>query len=289
MYRAKSRGKARYDVYDDELHANTEARRELETAMRDGLKNNLISMVFQPVIEVDTGLVVGAEALMRARDSHGRMLPTLPCVLAAEAAGLSDALSTRVLFLALRAASSWPDALHVAVNISARELTSPGLRGRVERALAEHDVAADRLVLEITETALLAAGPSALRELDRIRSLGVRIAIDDFGTAYATLANLTTLPVDVLKVDASFTAGLPDQPVHTAIVHGVASMAFELGIPCVVEGVETKAQVDALRGMTVYAQGWYWGQPVAEGVIPSVPAVPAPRGLSDRPTRVDGV
>ena len=117
-------------------------------------------------------------------------------------------------------------------------------------------------------SSMLSAGPSALDELARLRSLGVRVAIDDFGTAYATLANLTTLPVDVLKVDMSFTAGLPHERTHTAIVHGIASMAFELDIPCVIEGVETLTQLDAIRGMSVQAQGWYWGKPQGPGHIP---------------------
>lgn len=276
MYRAKGRGKNRSDVYDDELHASTEARRELENGMREGLQHDRIRMVFQPIVNVDSGIVIGAEALMRLRDANGRLLPTLPAVMAAEAAGLASALSDRVLARSLRAARLWPAELSVAVNVSARELTSTDLQARVERALAKYELAPNRLVLEITESSIIGAGPSALRELERLRAQGVKIAIDDFGTAYATLANLTLLPVDTLKVDASFTAGLPTLPAHTAIVHGVASMAYELDIPCIVEGVETVEQLNALRGLAVHAQGWLWGQPTAEDQIPHT-QVPLPR------------
>jgi diguanylate cyclase (GGDEF)-like protein/PAS domain S-box-containing protein len=288
MYRAKGRGKNRHDVYDEELHASTEARRDLENGMREGLRHDRIRMVFQPIVNVDSGIVIGAEALMRLHDANGRLLPTLPAVMAAEAAGLASALGDRVLARSLRAARRWPAELSVAVNVSARELTSTDLRPRIERALSKYELAPNRLILEITESSVIGAGPSALRELERLRAQGVRIAIDDFGTAYATLANLTLLPVDILKVDASFTAGLPTLPTHTAIVHGVASMAFELGIPCIVEGVETVEQLDALRGLAVHAQGWLWGQPTAEDLIPHAQApMPLPLPRAEQTVRAD--
>jgi len=164
----------------------------------------------------------------------------------------------------------------IAVNISARELTGRDLRNRIEQALQRHDFDPARLVLEITESSILSAGPTALAELEKLRQRGVQVAIDDFGTAYATLANLTILPVDVLKVDTTFTVGLPHQRTHTAIVHGIASMAFELDIPCIVEGVETDAQLEALQGMSVEAQGWYWGKPQGAGHIPILNPVSLP-------------
>ncbi|MEO8519260.1 MAG: EAL domain-containing protein, partial [Dermatophilaceae bacterium] len=144
-----------------------------------------------------------------------------------------------------------------------------------------------RLILEITESSILSAGPSALAELEILRGRGVKVAIDDFGTAYATLANLTTLPVDVLKVDMSFTAGLPDQRTHTAIVHGIASIAFELDIPCVIEGVETDVQLAAIRGMSVQAQGWVWGKPQGAGHVPELGPLP-PALVGDAQTRAGG-
>ncbi|MGB8651453.1 MAG: EAL domain-containing protein [Mycobacteriales bacterium] len=276
MYRAKERGRDRHDVFDTELRERTEARQLLERSIRDGLREDLVRLVFQPVIDVDRGVVVGAEALMRLSTAEGRLLPTLPSIVAAEAAGLTEALGDRVMDLALDAAETWPGELSVAVNVSARELTSRDMHGRVERALERHDVDPARLVLEITESSILSAGPGALAELDELRHRGVRIAIDDFGTAYATLQNLTRLPVDILKVDASFTAGLPGQRTHTAIVHGVASMAYELGIPCVVEGVETEQQLEALRGLSLQAQGWLWGLPQGPERPPELHPVPVP-------------
>jgi diguanylate cyclase (GGDEF)-like protein/PAS domain S-box-containing protein len=275
MYRAKERGRDQYDVFDSDLMERTEAREELVQAVREGLREDRIGLVFQPVVDVDSSLVVGAEALMRLCNAQGRLLPTLPTVVAAEAAGLAELLGDRVLHLALGEASTWPGHMTLAVNISARELTGRDLRSRVEQALSRHDFDPSRLILEITESSILSAGPSALAELEILRKRGVRVAIDDFGTAYATLANLTTLPVDVLKVDMSFTAGLPHKRTHTAIVHGIASMAFELDIPCVIEGVETDLQLDAIRGMSVQAQGWIWGKPQGPGHVPTLHPMPA--------------
>ena len=276
MYRAKERGRDQYDVFDTDLHERTEARQALVHAIRDGLREDRVALVFQPVVDVDSNLVVGAEALMRLSNAEGHLLPTLPAIIAAEAAGLAEAVGDRVLHLALREARTWPEHMTIAVNISARELTGRDLRSRVERALARHDFNPTRLILEITESSILRAGPAALAELEMLRHLGVQVAIDDFGTAYATLQNLTILPVDVLKVDTTFTAGLPHQRTHTAIVHGIASMAYELDIPCIIEGVETEAQLEAIRGMAVHAQGWYWGKPQGAGHIPILNPVSLP-------------
>lgn len=281
MYRAKERGRDQYDVFDADLLQDTEARQVLVQAIRDGLRHDRVALVFQPIVDVDSDIIVGAEALLRLNNAEGRLMPTLPAIVAAEVAGLAEAVGDRVLELALDAARTWPAHMSLAVNISARELTGRDLRNRVEQALHRHDFDPSRLVLEITESSILRAGPSALAELERLRQQGVRVAIDDFGTAYATLRNLTILPVDVLKVDASFTAGLPNQRTHTAIVHGIASMAFELDIPCIVEGVETEAQLSAIRGMAVHAQGWYWGMPQGPGSIPMLNPVPLPRAQPD--------
>jgi diguanylate cyclase (GGDEF)-like protein/PAS domain S-box-containing protein len=277
MYRAKDRGRDRHDVFDEALRELTEARQALEQSMRAGLRDERIALVFQPVVDVDSLVVVGAEALMRLVDADGRPIPTLPAILAAESAGLAETLGDRVLHLALEAACTWPSHMSLAVNVSARELTGRDLRSRVESALRRHDFDPARLVLEITESSILSAGPSALAELEKLRKRGIKVAIDDFGTAYATLQNLTTLPVDALKVDTSFTAGLPHQRTHTAVVHGIASMAYELDIPCIVEGVENEEQLGAIRGMSVQAQGWLWGKPRGAGFVPSLQNVPPPR------------
>ena len=281
MYMAKEQGRDRYGVFDSDLHERIEAWQGLVQAVRDGLRHDRVALVFQPVVDVDSNIVVGAEALMRLTNSDGRLLPTLPVIVAAETAGLAEELGDRVLHLALDAACTWPEHMSLAVNLSTRELTGRDLRSRVERALRLHDFDPSRLILEITETSVLRAGGSAIAELEKLRQQGVRVAIDDFGTANTTLANLTRLPVDVLKVDPSFTAGLPHQRTRTAIVHGIASMAYKLAIPCVIEGVETIEQLDAIRGMAVQAQGWFWGMPQGPNSVPMLNPVPLTRDDPD--------
>lgn len=270
MYQAKERGRDRYDVFDAQLLASTEARQVLELEMREGLDQNRISLVFQPVIEIDKNVVTGAEALLRLRSADGRLLPTLPAIVAAEEAGLAEQIGDRVLDLALSEVSTWPGSLTIAVNISARELTSRNLSARVEKVLQRYGMDPHQLVLEITETSILRAGPAALAELEALRSIGVRVALDDFGTGYATLQNLISLPVDVVKIDAEFTAGFPGERSHSAVVHGIASMARAMGIPCIVEGVETAEQHEALRGMGLYAQGWLFGESRGPGHVPEM-------------------
>jgi diguanylate cyclase (GGDEF)-like protein/PAS domain S-box-containing protein len=285
MYRAKERGRDRHEVFDSELLADTEARYELEQAVRDGLRHDRVSLVFQSVVDIDSGAVLGAEALMRLHDETGRLLPTLPAIMAAEQAGLASELGDRVMELALDASHDWPAHMTIAVNVSARELTGNRFRERVEEALGRHDVDPTRLVLEVTESSILQAGRASLGALQALRELGVRIAIDDFGTAYATLQNLTVLPVDVIKVDASFTAGLDHDRTATAVVHGILTMAEAMEVPCIVEGIESQSQHDALVGLGVHGQGWLWGKPRGREVTPSVPnqrAGPAPTRVSRR-------
>ncbi len=287
MYRAKQRGRDRQEVFDSELLASTEARYELEQAVRDGLLHDRIHLVFQAVVDVDSGVVLGAEALMRLVDAAGRLLPTLPAVMAAEQAALAPQLGDRVLDLAMEALRSWPSHMSLAVNVSARELTGDAFRQRVEDALRRHEVDPARLMLEVTESSIMNAGRSSLGALQALRERGVRVAIDDFGTAYATLQNLTVLPVDVIKVDASFTAGLGRDRTATAVIRGVITMADAMDVPCIIEGIETQSQHDALLGLGVQGQGWLWGKPRGREVTPSAfdhrtthtprLAVPAPR------------
>ncbi len=291
MYRAKERGRGRQDVFDDDLRASTEARYALEQAVRDGLTHDRIRLVYQPVVDLDSGTVLGAEALMRLHDQDGNLLPTLPAIIAAEHAGLAQEVGDRVLQLALETLGTWPSWMSVAVNVSARELTGDDFRRRVENALRRNGADPDRLVLEITESSMLHADRSALGALEALRSAGVRVAIDDFGTAYATLQNLTVLPVDLLKVDASFTAGLSRDRAATAVIQGVITMAKAMDVPCIIEGIETQAQLDALVGQGVLGQGWLWGKPEGKDVTPSIPrqrrGVAGLRPVTLGPTRVE--
>ena len=272
MYRAKERGRDRQEVFDSELLADTEARYELEQAVRDGLRPR----PDQPGVPVGRGHRLGRRS--RGRGPHAtarRDRPAAPHPARHHGRGAGGPrLGARRPRPGPRPGgcrTTWPAHMTIAVNVSARELTGNRFRERVEEALERHDVDPTRLVLEVTESSILQAGRSSLGALQALRERGVRIAIDDFGTAYATLQNLTVLPVDVIKVDGSFTAGLDHDRTATAVVHGILTMAGAMGVPCIVEGIETQSQHDALVGLGVHGQGWLWGKPRGREVTPSVP------------------
>jgi diguanylate cyclase len=175
------------------------------------------------------------------------------------------------------------------VNVSVRQLEDPGFPGVVAEALAESGVPAACVCLELTETALMQAGGTPVEVLDAVRELGVYVAIDDFGTGHSSLARLRDLPVEVLKVDRSFVAGLGTVPEDTAVVASVLSLAHAMGLHVVAEGVETPLQARQLLdlGCSV-AQGYLYSRPVPADAVPAAAAACAPRAVSSRRGRRRG-
>jgi EAL domain-containing protein (putative c-di-GMP-specific phosphodiesterase class I) len=226
----------------------------------------VLSLVYQPIVDLDTERLVGVEALARLRDADG--LPIGPDVFIpiAEETGLIAPLGRLVLETACADLAAWHGrhpahrALTMAVNLSARQLGLVDLTGDVQAALRRTGVPAACLTLELTESVLLEAGPSATTALHTLHGWGVGISIDDFGTGYASLRYLTQLPVTAVKVDRSFTSGLPDDPAAATIVRAVSTLARELGLSCVVEGIETDAQLRTLPP-GVLGQGYLLGRP----------------------------
>jgi EAL domain-containing protein (putative c-di-GMP-specific phosphodiesterase class I) len=171
-----------------------------------------------------------------------------------------------VLRLACAQAVDWDDGLVVSVNLSARQIAFPQLYQRVKEVLDASGLPPERLVLELTETVLLEAARSTVQDLERLRADGVGIAIDDFGTGYASLRYLATLPVTCVKVDRSFTAGLGVDPVSRTLVHATLGLARDLGLDCVVEGIETAEQLASIGTEPhVLAQGFLLGRPGPPG------------------------
>ncbi len=274
MYRAKALGKDRLQLFEQGLRDELAERLRVERVLRQALEPvpvvprprawPTLSLAYQPVVD-GAGEVVGVEALARLRDEQGRAVPPDVFVPVAEVDDLVRTLGVRVLDLALGQLAAWRatgrDRLTMAVNVSAREAQDAGFAGTVLDALDRHGLVPADLVLELTETVLLEAGPSTLAALERLHGLGVRIAIDDFGTGYASLRYLTQLPVDLLKVDRMFTAGLPHDVACATVVRAVIGLAEDLGLGCVVEGVETREQRDALPS-GVHLQGYLLGRPL---------------------------
>ena len=274
MYRAKERGKARYELFDDDMRRRAVERLDTENALRRALERDELQLAYQPDIDLRTGRITGVEALLRwHHPDRGIVLPTAFIGLAEET-GLIVPIGAWVLEEACRKAAAWwnlvdpgdddeeghwTPKLTMRVNISARQLSHSGLSELVARALERTGAPPAALCLEITESALMDDAESAARTLDELRSLGVRIAIDDFGTGYSSLSYLKRFPVDALKVDQSFISGLGDDPEDSAIVQAVINLAHSLGLDAVAEGVETTDQVIVLRELGCDgAQGFHF-------------------------------
>jgi diguanylate cyclase (GGDEF)-like protein/PAS domain S-box-containing protein len=267
MYRAKERGRARFEIFDEDMRLRAAERLQTQNDLRTALRHDQIEVHFQPVVDPRTGVVTGSEALARWRHpTRGLLLPE-EFVPHAEESGLIVPLGNAVLTEACLATAQWNRhrevPLDVAVNLSARQLSHPRLLDVVAEALERSALPPAQLCLEVTETVVMDDTVASGAVLRALRELGVRVAIDDFGTGYSSLAYLLSLPVDVLKVDRSFVAAVDGGGPGTAIVTAVVALAQTLGLTVVAEGVETVDQRAMLLALGVgSAQGWLWGRPV---------------------------
>ena len=270
MYRAKERGRARFEVFDEGMRERATARLQIQSELSAALGTDELQVHYQPVVDPRTGIVQGSEALVRwAHPERGLLTPD-QFIPHAEDTGLIVALGAAVLATACADTARWNrdrrDPLSVAVNLSARQLGDPQLVDVVSEALVGSGLPPHLLCLEVTETVVMEDAAASARVLEQLRRIGVQVAIDDFGTGYSSLAYLLSLPVDLLKVDRSFVAVCDDQGPGAAIVTAVLALARTLGLGVVAEGVETLAPRDVIAELGVgLGQGWLWG-----------PAVPAP-------------
>jgi diguanylate cyclase (GGDEF)-like protein/PAS domain S-box-containing protein len=274
MYRAKERGKSRCTVFDESLRSEAMERLDLESGLRRALDRGELRLVYQPEVSLVTGRIVAVEALLRwDHPVHGVVSPA-KFIPIAEQSGQIVPIGAWVLREACAAAAAWRSVqsgtkLEVAVNLSPRQLGSVDLLDVVSAALREADLEASALCLEITETALMADMNAATATLQKLKDLGVRLAIDDFGIGYSSLMHLKhMLPVDLLKIDKSFVDGLMETPEDRAIVETVINLAAALGVEAIAEGVETGEQASALRSMSCgLAQGFHFARPESPATI----------------------
>jgi diguanylate cyclase (GGDEF)-like protein/PAS domain S-box-containing protein len=265
-YRAKDRGRNRWDVVDSGLRHRAVERLDLEQSLRNGIGAGELELHFQPIVDVTTREVVGREALVRWNHPERGQLAPMLFLPVAEESGLIVELGAWVLAEAARAAAAAPQSVgYVAINVSPNQVTRPGLADAVEQTLTEAGLAPERLVIELTETVMLSAAPSARREIEQLDALGVRIVVDDFGTGFSPLSYLRDLPVSGIKVDRSFTAGLGTDPQCERIVEALTGLGHDLGVDVVVEGVETEQQREMLAAIGAeHAQGYLFGRPSPE-------------------------
>jgi diguanylate cyclase (GGDEF)-like protein len=269
MYHAKMLGKHRSEVYDVRLHERTVAHQQTDALLRHALAENRFVVHYQPIVDLADGHVVGVEALVRLRDLEGDLVPPGRFIPAAERSGLIVPMGAHVLREGCRTVADirrrTGRRLGVSVNVAAQQAARPDLGATVVATLAEAGLPESALTLELTESALLEADGSTLRQLVALRERGVRVALDDFGTGYSSLTYLRTFPVSHLKVDRSFVQGMVTSSSDRAIVRAVTGLADDLGLQWVAEGIEEPAQRDAVAALGHgLAQGYLFGRPVPE-------------------------
>jgi predicted signal transduction protein with EAL and GGDEF domain len=269
MYRAKERGRNRLELFDTEMRDAAMTRLQIENDLRRAVDRDELVVHYQPVVDLRTGRISGAEALVRWQHPVRGLLPPDDFIEVAEETGTIDEIGRHVLDKAVGTLSGilrrvGGTGFQLGVNLSARQLASPGLPHVVESACARHGWAPQDLLLEITETALTHGVDEPIDVLDRIRALGVELAIDDFGTGHSSLTRLGRMPVGQVKIDRSFVAAVeqPDDR-FVRIIEAVVAVAGALDLRISAEGVETQAQLDHLRRMRCdLAQGYYFAKPV---------------------------
>jgi diguanylate cyclase (GGDEF)-like protein len=273
LYAAKREGRGTWRFFANSLEFDAQTRRGLEMDLRHALEHDELALYYQPQVSISDGRVCGIEALLRWHHPDRGLVMPGDFIRCAEETGLIAPLGAWVLRTALCEAANWPDEIRLAVNLSPYQLARDDLVETVEAALAASGQPGTRLELEITENALMEqclAGQAALKSL---RTLGVRISMDDFGTSYASLSHLRSFPFDRIKVDRSFVASNTESPQGAAIVRAVLQLAASLNIPSLAEGVETRAQLEQLAAFGCHeAQGFLFS--------PALPASAVPRMLA---------
>jgi diguanylate cyclase (GGDEF)-like protein/PAS domain S-box-containing protein len=271
LSRSKMLGKGRMQVFDRAIHAEAMSRLQLESELRRAMERDELRLHFQPLVALDTGEIDSFEALLRWPHPERGDVPPATFIPLAEETGLIIPLGRWVIDACCRQVRRWKEAdpefsADVSVNLSARQFEDPGLVDHLRRALDEHGIAPSSFTVEITETVLLERAGPAAGILERLREMGVRLSMDDFGTGYSSLGYLHRFPIDLVKIDRSFVRRMDRDGRSAQLVHAIVSLARNLRVRVVAEGVETSEQLAALRGMGCeYAQGFLFAEALPAG------------------------
>ena len=271
MYVAKTSGRNRWAAYDDDMRRRDRLRGEVWQLLEDALRDGRVAVAYQPVVDLTTGRVVGAEALARIRDSLPSLLTPDAFLDVAEETGLIVPLGEVVVAEACARLGEWtridPDFV-VTVNLSGRQLAHPGAARTILRSLESAGVDPGRLCVEITESVLIEVVGDLAESVQELRRAGVQLALDDFGTGYSSLSRIRDFPIDVVKVDRSFVVGAAVDPIDAAIVAAVVQLAASLDLVVVAEGIEDRSQMDVVRRLGCgRGQGFHFGAPVDAGAL----------------------
>jgi diguanylate cyclase (GGDEF)-like protein len=274
MYMAKANGKSGFAVFDPGMHASMRARHELGTDLQRAVDLGQLRLVYQPIVSLETGRVSGLEALVRWQHPDRGLVVPGEFIEIAEENGSILPIGRWVMREACERAVAWQaegvigPGLFVCVNVSARELQQPDFVGAVEEGLAWAGLEPSRLILEITETALIKATSLTVSTLEALRALGVRVVIDDFGTGYFSLSHLRQFPVDALKIASEFIQAADDDSRSAALAGAIVAIGESLEIATVAEGIETKEQAERMRSLGCsFGQGYFFAKPLTSAEI----------------------
>jgi diguanylate cyclase (GGDEF)-like protein len=273
MYRAKETGRHRIELFDNAARIRSQAHIQTAEELRAAVESDQLRVVYQPIVHLGQATPAGVEALVRWQHPRRGLLTPAEFIQVAEDTGLVVPLGAWVLRQACKdlteiidrgSLGGGPSELVMSVNLSARQLSSPGLVPMVQETLEEFGLAPWRLCFEITESVLMEDVDSAIAVLSELRGLGLRLAIDDFGTGYSSLGYLRRFPVDIVKLDRAFVGGLGSDSAADAITAAVINLGHALGLSVIAEGVETEEQLTVLRALRCdRAQGYLWSAPQA--------------------------
>ncbi|MDQ2688769.1 MAG: EAL domain-containing protein, partial [Chloroflexota bacterium] len=263
MYMAKANGKSGFAVFDPGMHASIRARHELGAELQHAVDLGQLRLVYQPIVSLETGRVAGLEALVRWQHPDRGLVAPGEFIEIAEENGAILPIGRWVMREACERITAWqksgvvPPSLFMCVNVSAREIQQPGFVGSVEEALAWAGLEPGRLILEITETALIKATSPTVATLEALRALGVRVVIDDFGTGYFSLSHLRQFPVDALKIASEFVQVAEGDSRSAALAGAIVALGESLDILTVAEGIETAEHAERMRSLgCTYGQGY---------------------------------
>jgi predicted signal transduction protein with EAL and GGDEF domain len=274
MYGARAGGDSRYQMCDLTMHAAAVSRLKLESDLRQAVTRGELLIHYQPIVSLRNGCLVGFEALVRWQRPGFGLVPPLEFIPVAEETGLIVPIGSWVLREACSQMRGWQllfpsePALTIAVNFSAKQFIQPNLVEQVKQVLGETHLDPGSLKIEFTESVAMQDAERTTRILTELKALGLGTSIDDFGTGYSSLSYLIRLPLDILKLDRSFVSRMDKNKESRQIVHTIISLADNLGMDVVAEGVETVEQADELKSLGCrYAQGYFFSKPINKGSV----------------------
>lgn len=269
LRRAKARGESSYAIFDTAMHQNAVTLLQLETDLRRALERREFRAFYQPIVALDTGRIIGMEALVRWEHPSRGLLTPKDFLAVAEETGLIQEIGWWILREACTQTCKWQSMesvghpLTLSVNLSCKQLTQPDAVEKIVEILEETGLAAENLMLEMTETAIMSNAEPALRMLSQLKELNVQLHMDDFGTGYASLSYLHRFPIDTLKIDRSFVVEMDTRPRASEIVRTIVALAKNLNMRVIAEGIETKEQLTELKNLECnLAQGNYFCRPL---------------------------